>query len=120
MAVGSHEEINMRAWQIGLLTLVCSSCVESMINERVAIMHEDLIRRASFEMNCPPGALALVPLARNPNYSQLVTSYGVSGCGRRAVYVMSANGTWLLNNQELQGMPPMQYAPAPAPATPPS
>ena len=56
---------------------------------------DDLSKRASFELNCPAEKLEYTVLQKRAD--GYVTSYGVSGCEKRAVYVISGF-QWLLNS----------------------
>ena len=49
-----------------------------------------LIGRASFDLECPQEQLNTVVLGTTDEW---LTSYGVTGCGHRASYVL-ANGVW--------------------------
>lgn len=60
------------------------------------------LSRAAFELNCKPEALALTDVADR--------EVGVSGCGKRAVYVIAPTGGWV-NNTGVQ-----VDSPAPVPA----
>jgi hypothetical protein len=53
--------------------------------------------RASFELRCPPEELTVVTLAAHGIDDDIPYQVGVSGCGKRAVYVRSAAG-WVLNS----------------------
>lgn len=68
-----------------------------------------LTRRASFDFQCPTDQLRYTEIDNR--------SYGVSGCGRRAMYIETCQGegwmrecTWVLNGAV------ESYAPAPQPA----
>jgi hypothetical protein len=58
----------------------------------------DLLRRATFDLNCPAEKLTLVELQR---FNEIITSYGVTGCEQRATYVLG-NSAWVMNNQNTQ------------------
>jgi len=52
----------------------------------------DLIARATFDLNCPRQQLAWQNLDENN------TVWGATGCGRRATYVYNAiTGQWIMN-----------------------
>lgn len=112
----------MRNVMVVLLALCGSSCfheiVEQRINERIPLLREELVRRASFDLACPGSALALVPLSHEPEYPQFIKSYGVNGCGRQAVYVIAPSGTWMLNSPVTASPPPPSPVSAPPPAAP--
>lgn len=54
-------------------------------------------RRASFDFSCPESQIVLQSLATG--YADSVTTFGASGCGQRAAYVLGPYGQWLLNNK---------------------
>lgn len=71
---------------LGLIT-VLSSCA-SIGND-----HDEVKERASFELNCKQSKLRTKAFLHNTSY------IGVSGCGKKAVYVYDrASGAWLLNS----------------------
>ena len=52
--------------------------------------------RAKFDLNCP--TIVLVPLETDLG---LTRSYGVTGCGRRATYVLgNGNHDWYMNSSD--------------------
>ncbi|WP_157068726.1 hypothetical protein [Sandaracinus amylolyticus] len=65
----------------------------------------ELVERAQFEMQCPQNQLHFTVLRRGTEGGRrrrvgpdIVTSYGVTGCGRRTVYVLEPDtATWLAN-----------------------
>jgi hypothetical protein len=74
-----------------------TGCVNmARYNERRA---DELRERVAFEMNCPAQRLVFTPLARGGGalHPELVTTYGVHGCGRRMVYMYVA-GQWIANS----------------------
>lgn len=56
-----------------------------------AAMRDNLRTRAAFELDCPAEKLTLTELGG-------FTTQGVSGCDRKAVYVLNHNNQWLLNS----------------------
>ena len=54
--------------------------------------------RASFEFPCPKEQLRLVVLNVLPYNNVFANQIGVSGCGRKAVYVQTFQG-WVMNNE---------------------
>jgi hypothetical protein len=67
--------------------------------------------RAKFDLNCPN--VDFVPLETDVG---LVRSYGVTGCGRRATYVLSgANSDWYMNSSDGNAVSPV---PDPTPPIP--
>lgn len=50
-----------------------------------------LVQRATFELDCPSDRLTVTELG---DYR----TQGVAGCDRKAVYVLSPQGQWLLNS----------------------
>src|SRR4051794_29928726 len=72
-----------------------------------------LDNRAKFDMNCPN--LQVVPLEETRGY---VTSYGVTGCGRRVTYILNAStASWVMNVSDGQSVSagPVQAPPPPPP-----
>lgn len=64
---------------------------------------EQLQRRAAFELRCPPQQLSFT------TFSEGIWSgsYGVEGCGKRAVYIYDAKSqNWLLNSIDAPPPPP--------------
>lgn len=97
--------------------------------------------RAAFDLQCPQGQLAFANLSPPSerafpdggeivNVPDLATQLGVTGCGKRATYVLGVTG-WVMNNIEAPGKPmtvqqgvgpavqPPPYVPPPPPAPPP-
>ena len=71
--------------------VVLSGC--GSLNNKAA--KESLSERASFELNCPSEQLDFKVFQKK--IDGFVTSYGVSGCNKRAVYV-DVDQQWLLNS----------------------
>lgn len=61
------------------------------------------LSRAAFELNCPPDAVTVTDVGER--------EVGVSGCGKRAVYVVAANGGWVNNTGIQQDSSPAKPAP---------
>ena len=58
---------------------------------------DELASRAAFEFECDLNKLKIIELNEH--------NYGVSGCGKKAVYVKSCNSktcTWVLNSSKLK------------------
>ena len=67
--------------------------------------------RAQFDLNCPN--LQIVPLEKTNGW---VTSYGVTGCGRRATYILNAStNSWVMNVADGQSMGAGPEDPPPPP-----
>jgi hypothetical protein len=66
--------------------------------------------QASFDLNCPEDKLTFRELGQE-------TSQAVEGCGKRARYVMTPNGDWVMNT--LDGQPAGSPTSATVPAAPP-
>jgi hypothetical protein len=86
--------------------LALPSCLPSLQSGEFTVdkgMTESAFRtvrgRASFELECPADKLELVVLGTNPVkwMPDRATQIGVTGCGRRGVYVPGGNG-WVLNS----------------------
>lgn len=90
--------------------LLACATAES-VNER---MRGELLLRASFDLECKD-PLETTPLQKANN--DVVLSYGVSGCGRRATYVQTPTGVWVMNSAP-QGPNPVTGAPPPPPTYP--
>jgi hypothetical protein len=65
-------------------------------------LRADLQRRASFDLSCQE-PLQMVPLGTFPN--EITNSYGVSGCGRKATYLLLNTGVWAMNSSSGEGEP---------------
>ena len=61
-------------------------------SELLMFYHEDLEKRAVFDMNCPAEKLTFTPLGNG--------TQGVTGCGSKLTYVL-ANGKWVMNTVEV-------------------
>src|SRR5688572_23329183 len=76
-----------------------------------------LMKRARFDLGCPNG-LSTEPLQTND--AGVVRSYGVSGCGKQATYLLSNDGVWIMNTDGKAVAPGQRPTmPAEAPAEPP-
>jgi hypothetical protein len=78
---------------------------------------EHLQRRAAFELRCPPQQLAFT------TFSEGIWSgsYGVEGCGKRAVYIYDAKSqNWMLNSIEVPAPVPPGPAYTPLSTPPPA
>lgn len=97
-----------RSTAVGLAaTLALMGCASSLVVDGLPVGEQkwsdsqrDVRRRASFDMGCDAAALELTLLevhewARPPNPTQV----GVTGCGRRGVYVRTSSG-WVLNTDQ--------------------
>jgi hypothetical protein len=84
------------------ISVSLSACVHRMTQPELdAYCQDKFAERAAFELSCPRGQLAFQCLARgNMNagqggallYRDACVSWGVSGCGARAVYVSTSQG----------------------------
>ena len=62
----------------------------------------DIRQRASFELNCAPEQLQIIPVITSEwgvDHQQIATQIGVAGCGHRLVYVQTQSG-WVLNSSD--------------------
>ncbi|MBI5536736.1 MAG: hypothetical protein HY898_28710 [Deltaproteobacteria bacterium] len=66
-----------------LLLGTATGCHGAMYNPE---LKQDLTRRASFDLNCPPADLTYTELSRADD--GLIRSYGVRGCSRQAAYIL--------------------------------
>jgi hypothetical protein len=62
----------------------------------------ELTKQARFDLPCP-NHVELTPLQER---NGTVTSYGVSGCGKRATYVLGPNLTWVMSAGPQSEAPP--------------
>ncbi len=70
--------------------LVCAGCGASYHNPRLKTKLET---RAPFDLNCDQLVFQALETTRD-----VVTTYGVSGCGQRATYVLNVDSeSWVLN-----------------------
>src|SRR5687767_9480199 len=69
---------------------------------------DNVVNRAQFDLDCPREQLRLAPLQYE---GDVVSSYGVIGCGRRGAYVRTPRGTFILD----QNRTPPSPTPPPAP-----
>jgi hypothetical protein len=72
---------------------------------------ENVVNRAQFDLDCPRHRLRLAPLQYE---GDLVTSYGVIGCGRRGAYVRVPRGNLFVLDQNNQHWSPPGGVRAPA------
>ena len=72
----------------------CFSAAEANAKNR-----EALLERVSFDLECQEDDVALPELSRWNNDE--INSYGVNGCGQKAVYVLH-NGQWILNSDAVR------------------
>ena len=70
---------------------------------------QNVANRAQFDLDCPRARLGLAPLQYD---GDLVTSYAVVGCGKRAVYVRGARNTFTIDPGPIQGQPPPTAQPS--------
>jgi hypothetical protein len=82
------------------------------LNERSI---DNVVNRAQFDLDCPREQLRLAPLQYE---GDVVTSYGVIGCGRRGAYVRTGRNTFILDQNRTQTG--AATPPAPPPNAPPS
>lgn len=54
----------------------------------------EVVKQARFDLPCE-NHVELTPLQER---NGVVTSYGVTGCGKRATYVLGPNLTWVMNS----------------------
>ena len=52
-----------------------------------------LVKRARFDLSCEDVSLTALDKDRNG----IINTYGVTGCGQRATYVLTSSDTWVLN-----------------------
>jgi hypothetical protein len=83
-------------------------------------LRDNLAARASFDLNCPKDQLSYVPLSENEMF---ITSYGVTGCGQRAAYLLAPGNAWTLDarseDKAAKEAPPAASPPPPPELGPP-
>ena len=58
---------------------------------------EKALKRAAFELGCPADQLTMTVLERNDGLGCAGSQMGVSGCGKKAVYVCDRSQNWINN-----------------------
>jgi len=56
--------------------------------------------RAGYDFRCPRSQLRLTDLTPRTRGDGPGSVFGVDGCGRRATYVYTWEGTWMMNSDE--------------------
>ncbi len=80
----------MKALLIVISVFLLSSCVDDDESK------SSVLKRASFDLSCPETQIEPIELSRNDGGH--INSYGVNGCGKKAVYVKPVwDDYWLLN-----------------------
>jgi hypothetical protein len=94
-------------WFLVLVVVFAGACA-LLTRPRVrTLFNEKGLDRAAFEMQCPKEQLALVPLS--PPLDDEVYSgaqVGVTGCGRKTVYVYTNAGGWVANTASISDQGP--------------
>src|SRR5687768_24015 len=88
------------ALMIGSGLLACASMAATPDSARqhyVESRRENLLRRASFDLDCPAEQLEDVSL------NEWHTTMGVKGCGRRFTYIWDHHDGWIANNAARTG-----------------
>jgi hypothetical protein len=79
---------------LGGLMLVTAALLACATSESINEKYKgQLMTRAKFDMNCE----RLSAQALQTNDAGVVRSYGVSGCGKQATYLLSNDGVWVMN-----------------------
>jgi hypothetical protein len=80
----------------------CGETIRSgrfMIDKEVADEQFPHIKeRASFDLSCPRSGLTIVTLAASGSDYDVPVQAGVTGCGKRAVYVNIRGAGWVLDS----------------------
>ena len=84
-----HSIISRRAYCLIVAGFSLVACANMSANNAAA--RQNLERRATFDLNCPSGSLDITPIQFK---GDLVTSYGVRGCGQQATYVLGPKQTF--------------------------
>ncbi len=103
MAGVKFKEVRMKinrsiiTLSILLITIVIAGCATG---GRSDSQRNDMLKqRASFDFDCPASQLSFSqPMAYSSSIQPYPTSYGVSGCGKKGVYVYIRNA-WILNSK---------------------
>jgi hypothetical protein len=83
---------------LGFLNLACAA--SRYAGPPQSELDASLRKRASFDLSCKSEELTVTPLVE-PNAVGIITSQGVTGCGKKASYVLRArseSGEWILNS----------------------
>ena len=94
-----------------LVVVLASGCVattqvdgHTLAADQWARDHQDIQRRAGFELHCPADQLKLTILATTPHVqgsSEDASQVGVNACGHDGVYVRAPlTGQWVLNSAD--------------------
>ena len=89
---------------------LASACLSSASHNIIG--RKNVVSRAEFDLACPRQYMQFVVLQKN---GDLVTSYGVLGCGKRAAYVRGPQDTFVLDRAPT----PAQQVAAHGSSTPP-
>jgi hypothetical protein len=76
---------------VALLACGSSAIPPEQLNPK---RQQAVVRRAQFDLACA-GPLLTAPLQTMDGY---VVSFGVTGCGKRATYVQTSEGVWVVNS----------------------
>jgi hypothetical protein len=89
----------MRARSLALLVLgLCVPAIAGCITVGESFRRHGL-NRAAFEMQCPPEYLQIVGLNRPLDATSVAGSQvGVTGCGKRMVFVVTKAAGWVANS----------------------
>lgn len=115
--MGDRDQ-NLRGALGGLVVLVAALLACKGPAARSDELRADLTKRAKFDLSCPNG-IELVPLQSD---GDLVRSYGVTGCGKRASYVLTPDLVWVMNSApdgKVNVDPSLMQPPPSPPPTPP-
>jgi hypothetical protein len=83
----------MRTVLIVAAVALSTSCVTAQESFR-----SSGLKRAAFDLSCPEAQLSVVELVPN-NVNNTAGQVGVSGCGKKAVYVHTPQTGWISNSQ---------------------
>jgi hypothetical protein len=87
---------------LGFFTFFSVQCAHVTAESSFA---EKGLERAAFDLGCPKDQLNLQVLHRNDGLGCADSQMGVSGCGKRTVYVCTSGQQWI-RNSEIQSTSP--------------
>jgi hypothetical protein len=94
----------MRRLIIGGLSVALFGCAGAHVD---ASLHRDGLARAAFDLNCPADAIKLVYFNGKPDdFISIGEQVGATGCGQRAVYILSSTSGWVANSASTTAAPP--------------
>lgn len=90
--MSGHSWLSTRLCVAACMASLSSGCLSSATHNKIG--RTNVVSRAEFDLQCPRQYLEFTVLQTN---GDLVTSYGVAGCGKRAAYVRGPQDTFVLD-----------------------